>query len=261
MDKKIAIISIDIGNSMDRDYERMSYFEVPLEKKEQTIELLAEEIMLGAEEIELSQNINCNFLYSVYECYGDYERIMEFEVDFIRTTFYRDIENDLEPMMVYQNGEKISEGQAAFELYQKAFSEIRQGTIKDFYMRIEAELDFSKYCLPTERESMQEIIVKIEDESYMFLQFGDGDFITEGNDSYIDYTIYDLCFNEIDGGQMDYNSKEIKYEDIKDAVSDTIEFAYDKKYAWEKTKYNREELEEVAFANNNCTVYEQEKIR
>ncbi len=50
-------------------------------------------------------------------------------------------------------------------------------------------------------------------------------FYTQGCDAAIDYTLFDQFCEEIDGGQMDYCSKEKQYGHIRDAVPDLLEFA------------------------------------
>ena len=59
------------------------------------------------------------------------------------------------------------------------------------------------------------------------MHFSCSDDLSEGCDNCIDYTIYvSGCEDDlIDGGQMDFNSKEKNYIDIKAAILDLLEFA------------------------------------
>ena len=59
------------------------------------------------------------------------------------------------------------------------------------------------------------------------MRFACNDNLSAGCDNSIDYTIYvSGCEDDlIDGGQMDFNTKEKNYFDIKDAIPDLLEFA------------------------------------
>ena len=64
---------------------------------------------------------------------------------------------------------------------------------------------------------------------YIKMWFGDGtnmDVLCEGCDNYIQYNMYDSDFEEIDGGQMDFNSYSKYYvDDIRRAAIDVVDFA------------------------------------
>lgn len=74
-----------------------------------------------------------------------------------------------------------------------------------------------------------EIVVKVTvdgQEVYVQMQYSCNPSATEGCDACIDYTVYDLEGNELDGGNMDYKSEE-GYASIKDAIEDVLDFAFD----------------------------------
>ncbi len=53
------------------------------------------------------------------------------------------------------------------------------------------------------------------------------DYLSDGCDASIDYTTYDLDFNEVDGGQMDFNRYSSHYvDDIRRAAGDIVRFAF-----------------------------------
>ncbi len=64
---------------------------------------------------------------------------------------------------------------------------------------------------------------------YLKMWFGDGtnmDTLCEGCDNYIQYNMYNSDFEEIDGGQMDFNDYSSHYvDDIRRAAIDVVDFA------------------------------------
>lgn len=64
-------------------------------------------------------------------------------------------------------------------------------------------------------------------DQYIKMHFGDGGSPIDGCDNYIDYTLYDSDFEEVDGGQYDFNTYKSHYVgDIRKAACDVVEFAY-----------------------------------
>ena len=82
---------------------------------------------------------------------------------------------------------------------------------------------------------MDEAIVKLNIEGYdyyIYLQFSDEPADCEDCDSCIDYSLFDENRNLIDGGLMEYDSKDRNYESITDAIDDIVDFACDKRASY-----------------------------
>ena len=90
------------------------------------------------------------------------------------------------------------------------------------------------------RESMEEVLSNIPEgneltvfvpsaDVFIKMWIGDGtnaDSLCEGCDWYIQYNVYNSDFEEIDGGQMDYNEYRAQYrDDIRRAAVDVVGFA------------------------------------
>ena len=54
------------------------------------------------------------------------------------------------------------------------------------------------------------IVIKVNNQ-YLTIQIGHDNIECPDADSYLDYTLYNEAYEDIDGGQIDYNSKEIDY--------------------------------------------------
>lgn len=55
------------------------------------------------------------------------------------------------------------------------------------------------------------VIIQVEDK-FIEIHIGYDNIECEEFDAYLDYTMYDSNFKDLDGGQLDYNSDEIDYE-------------------------------------------------
>lgn len=55
------------------------------------------------------------------------------------------------------------------------------------------------------------IVLRI-DNKYLSVQIGHDNIECEDCDSYLDYTLYSSEFEDIDGGQLDYDSHQINYQ-------------------------------------------------
>lgn len=76
-------------------------------------------------------------------------------------------------------------------------------------------------------EGVYEITMENGDFMYLVAMFSGNPAATEGCDACIGYTLYDEDQDEIDGGEMDYDSEEKKYDTIDDALDDVLDFALD----------------------------------
>lgn len=73
-------------------------------------------------------------------------------------------------------------------------------------------------------------VVQPEGQDKRYLKFWDSDneTITENCDSCIGYSVYNYdTEQEIDGGEMDFNSEAVDWKSIRDAVTDVMDFAFD----------------------------------
>ena len=65
------------------------------------------------------------------------------------------------------------------------------------------------------------IVVKIGDK-FIHVEIGHDNIEMEEFDSYLDYTLYDSNYQDIDGGQIDYSSNEVNYEDNPELAIQTV---------------------------------------
>lgn len=81
-------------------------------------------------------------------------------------------------------------------------------------------------------------------EIYLAIWFSDNEAACEGCDACIGYGIYDMSENEIDGGEMDYDSEAENYDNISDTIDDILDFALgdDKILSIEETDIDAFEL-------------------
>ena len=92
---------------------------------------------------------------------------------------------------------------------------------------------------------MDVIVIYIEaKQNYIHLQFSDSGAATEDCDECIDYTLFNTDKEELDGGQMDYNSDEKQYQDIRDTVADIIDFVYDEDLSYTETDLTLEDIQQ-----------------
>lgn len=65
---------------------------------------------------------------------------------------------------------------------------------------------------------------------FLKYHFGDGtnsDSLCEGCDDYVYYSVFNLDFEEVDGGQFDFNTEEKAYDnDLMKALYDILTFAF-----------------------------------
>ena len=83
---------------------------------------------------------------------------------------------------------------------------------------------------------MDEIVIKLENGCYLTMWFSMNPAAAEGCDACIGYNLYDEEKNELDGGEMDYNSYAKDYYEITDAIADVIEFATEEILDYEVTE-------------------------
>ena len=92
---------------------------------------------------------------------------------------------------------------------------------------------------------MDEIVIQVkEKENIIHIQFSDAGAVEEGCDECIDYTVFGKDFKEVDGGQMDYNSGEKQYNNIRDVIPDIIDFIYDEKLTFTETDLTLEDIQQ-----------------
>ena len=68
-----------------------------------------------------------------------------------------------------------------------------------------------------------EVYIRLSNGNIMFLQWGSEP--APDSEGTVDYTIFNIEKEEIDGGQLDFSPID-KYQYIQDAIKDTLEFAY-----------------------------------
>lgn len=91
---------------------------------------------------------------------------------------------------------------------------------------------------------MDEIVLLLDNGCYLTMWFSSNPAATEGCDACIGWNTYDLNKKEIDGGEMDYNDQKAGYKYIFDAITDVIEFVFEKQIDYTATGLLVEDFEE-----------------
>lgn len=90
------------------------------------------------------------------------------------------------------------------------------------------------------------IVIQI-DNNFIEIHIGHDNIECEEFDSYLDYTLYNSTYEDIDGGQLDYDSTEINYEENPEFAIEEILNSFDIVLSEEGFKILSEEEKELFF--------------